>query len=122
VQAADAAGGRSRSGHPPHMREGAAARRQPPRGDSPRAMSSAAATATSCHGLGVALLVLLLVAAVLGGAEAEGKAHNYEDALQKSLLYFEAQRSGRLPHSQRVAWRHHSGLTDGLEQGVRCVT
>jgi len=80
-------------------------------------MSSAAATATSCHRLGVALLLLLLV---LGGAE--GKAHNYEDALQKSLLYFEAQRSGRLPHSQRVAWRHHSGLTDGLEQGVRCVT
>jgi hypothetical protein len=87
------------------MRAGAAAR-----GDSPRAMSAAA---TPRHRLGVALLLLLL----LGGADA--KAHNYEDALRKSLLYFEAQRSGRLPHSQRVTWRHHSGLTDGLEQGVR---
>ncbi|KAL5988062.1 hypothetical protein ACLOJK_035825 [Asimina triloba] len=47
--------------------------------------------------------------------------YNYSDALTKSLLYFEAQRSGRLPYGQRVAWRHHSGLTDGLEQGVDLV-
>ncbi|KAG8386092.1 hypothetical protein BUALT_Bualt03G0113000 [Buddleja alternifolia] len=46
---------------------------------------------------------------------------NYKDALSKSLLYFEAQRSGRLPYNQRVTWRHHSGLTDGLEQGVDLV-
>lgn len=44
---------------------------------------------------------------------------DYADALTKSLLYFEAQRSGRLPYNQRVTWRDHSGLTDGLEQGVR---
>ncbi|KAJ0680721.1 putative cellulase [Helianthus annuus] len=49
------------------------------------------------------------------------KSHNYSDALSKSLLYFEAQWSGRLPHNQRVAWRDHSGLTDGLEQGVDLV-
>ncbi|XP_047975135.1 endoglucanase 11 [Salvia hispanica] len=46
---------------------------------------------------------------------------DYADALTKSLLYFEAQRSGRLPYNQRVTWRHHSGLTDGLEQGVDLV-
>ncbi|CAI8597787.1 unnamed protein product [Vicia faba] len=46
---------------------------------------------------------------------------DYADALSKSLLYFEAQRSGRLPYNQRVNWRHHSGLTDGLEQGVDLV-
>jgi hypothetical protein len=46
------------------------------------------------------------------------QAFDYADALSKSLLYFEAQRSGRLPYNQRVNWRHHSGLTDGLEQGV----
>jgi hypothetical protein len=45
-------------------------------------------------------------------------AFDYGDALRKSLLYFESQRSGRLPYNQRVTWRHHSGLTDGLEQGV----
>ena len=47
-----------------------------------------------------------------------GLAVDYGDALKKSLLYFESQRSGRLPFNQRVTWRHHSGLTDGLEQGV----
>ncbi|CAN6253351.1 unnamed protein product [Urochloa humidicola] len=79
---------------------------------------SGAGAAPSCRLL-VLVLVVVAIAAVVGGAE--GKAHNYEDALQKSLLYFEAQRSGRLPHSQRVNWRHHSGLTDGLEQGVDLV-
>ncbi|XP_019456304.1 PREDICTED: endoglucanase 11-like [Lupinus angustifolius] len=46
---------------------------------------------------------------------------NYGKALSQSLLYFESQRSGRLPYNQRVTWRHHSGLTDGLEQGVDLV-
>ncbi|KAL2926152.1 Endoglucanase 11 [Bienertia sinuspersici] len=38
-----------------------------------------------------------------------------------SLLYFEAQRSGHLPHTQRVGWRHHSALLDGLQHGVDLV-
>ncbi|KAL6957010.1 cellulase [Sarracenia purpurea var. burkii] len=46
------------------------------------------------------------------------QAFDYAEALSKSLLYFEAQRSGHLPYNQRVTWRDHSGLTDGLEQGV----
>ncbi|PON41175.1 Glycoside hydrolase [Parasponia andersonii] len=45
----------------------------------------------------------------------------YGQALSKTLLYFESQRSGHLPHNQRVTWRHHSGLNDGLEQGVDLV-
>lgn len=49
------------------------------------------------------------------------QALDYADALSKSLLYFEAQRSGRIPYNQRVAWRDHSGLTDGLEEGVDLV-
>ncbi|WCJ37506.1 glycosyl hydrolase 9B8 [Euphorbia peplus] len=48
-------------------------------------------------------------------------AFDYADALTKSLLYFEAQRSGRLPYNQRVSWRDNSGLLDGLEQGVDLV-
>ncbi|KAM5585475.1 endoglucanase 11-like [Rosa sericea] len=46
---------------------------------------------------------------------------DYSEALSKSLLYFESQRSGRLPYNQRVIWRGHSGLNDGLEQGVDLV-
>ncbi|XP_042428260.1 endoglucanase 16-like [Zingiber officinale] len=48
-------------------------------------------------------------------------AFDYGEALSKSLLYFEAQRSGRLPHRQRISWRSDSGLTDGLEQRVDLV-
>ncbi|GLT57521.1 hypothetical protein SLA2020_304870 [Shorea laevis] len=46
---------------------------------------------------------------------------DYGEALSKSLLYFESQRSGHLPYRQRVTWRHHSALTDGLDQGVDLV-
>ena len=44
-----------------------------------------------------------------------GAAHtkyNYADALQKSILFYEAQRSGRLPADNRVSWRGDSGLQD----------
>lgn len=43
---------------------------------------------------------------------------DYGSALTKSLLYFEAQRSGKLPHDQRVQWRANSALSDGKSQQV----
>ncbi|KAG6579554.1 Endoglucanase 6, partial [Cucurbita argyrosperma subsp. sororia] len=48
-------------------------------------------------------------------------AHDYGSALTKSLLFFEAQRSGILPRNQRVSWRSHSGLQDGKASGVDLV-
>jgi hypothetical protein len=47
-------------------------------------------------------------------------AFNYADALDKALLFFEAQRSGKLPPPplQRVTWRGDSGLSDGSAAGV----
>ncbi|CDY41954.1 BnaA01g05260D [Brassica napus] len=39
--------------------------------------------------------------------------HNYSDALHKSILFFEGQRSGRLPRQQRMLWRGDSALKDG---------
>ncbi|KAJ6810308.1 endoglucanase 17-like [Iris pallida] len=48
-------------------------------------------------------------------------AHDYRDALTKSLLFFEGQRSGRLPPTQRIKWRRDSGLSDGSAAGVDLV-
>ncbi|XP_027080015.2 endoglucanase 6 [Coffea arabica] len=44
--------------------------------------------------------------------------HDYSQALSKSILFFEAQRSGYLPRNQRVQWRGNSGLNDGKPSGV----
>ncbi|KAG5576885.1 hypothetical protein H5410_057019 [Solanum commersonii] len=38
---------------------------------------------------------------------------DYRDALEKSILFFEGQRSGKLPPNQRLSWRGNSGLQDG---------
>ncbi|KAK6153341.1 hypothetical protein DH2020_012980 [Rehmannia glutinosa] len=46
---------------------------------------------------------------------------DYGDALDKTLLFFEAQRSGKLPATQRIKWRGDSGLRDGYAQGVNLV-
>ncbi|XP_072970311.1 endoglucanase 3-like [Typha angustifolia] len=43
---------------------------------------------------------------------------NYGDALAKSILFFQGQRSGRLPSSQKIKWRTHSGLSDGSAANV----
>ncbi|PSS21705.1 Endoglucanase [Actinidia chinensis var. chinensis] len=39
----------------------------------------------------------------------------YSDALSRSILFFEGQRSGYLPNDQRIVWRANSGLGDGWE-------
>ncbi|XP_047158043.1 endoglucanase 8-like [Vigna umbellata] len=44
--------------------------------------------------------------------------HDYRDALRKSILFFEGQRSGRLPGDQRLRWRRDSALHDGATAGV----
>lgn len=44
-------------------------------------------------------------------------AFNYGEALQKSILFYEAQRSGDLPSTNRVPWRRDSALTDGADVG-----
>ena len=42
---------------------------------------------------------------------------NYGEALQKSLFFYEAQRSGALPATKRINWRGDSGLQDGADVG-----
>ncbi|KAJ1382275.1 Six-hairpin glycosidase superfamily [Sesbania bispinosa] len=46
---------------------------------------------------------------------------NYKEALTKSLIFLEAQRSGKLPSNNRVPWRGDSGLDDGKLANVDLV-
>jgi PKD repeat protein len=50
-------------------------------------------------------------------AFAEAQRYNYAEVLQKSIFFYEAQRSGTLPASNRVNWRGNSGLQDGSDVG-----
>ncbi|CAL4161243.1 unnamed protein product, partial [Meganyctiphanes norvegica] len=52
---------------------------------------------------------------------ANGSKYNYAEVLRKSNLFYEAQRSGKLPPSQRVTWRKDSALDDAIdsETGAR---
>ncbi|KAH9647591.1 Endoglucanase 8 [Citrus sinensis] len=47
--------------------------------------------------------------------------HDYGDALSKCILFFEGQRSGKLPSTQRMTWRKDSALSDGSDVGVDLV-
>jgi endoglucanase len=66
-----------------------------------------------------ALVVLLagLAGAATPHAEA-APAFNYAEALQKSIWFYDAQRSGKLPAGNRVSWRADSALRDGSDVGL----
>eukprot|EP00897_Mesotaenium_endlicherianum_P009458 jgi/Mesen1/8540/ME000484S07929 len=61
------------------------------------------------------LILFAVVLGTLGGVQAQ---YNYADALGKAILFFEGQRSGVLPSTQRATWRGNSGLSDGSAEGV----
>lgn len=52
----------------------------------------------------------------------EGRAqtsdYNYGEALQKSILFYDLQRSGKLPDDNRSNWRGDSCLSDGADVGL----
>ncbi|GAB2212006.1 hypothetical protein Droror1_Dr00025349 [Drosera rotundifolia] len=65
---------------------------------------------------GLFLLVAFGVCCGVLGAEEKvvsSHDHNYEGALAKAILFFEGQRSGKLPKGQRVKWRGDSALSNG---------
>ncbi|KAL2928197.1 Endoglucanase 24 [Bienertia sinuspersici] len=67
------------------------------------------------HNLVTLVLVLLLITRM---PNLVFSYHDYKEALTKSILFFEGQRSGFLPQDQRAWWRAHSGLGDGSDHGV----
>ncbi len=77
-------------------------------------------TTKSVSGAVVALLVLgltLVVPGVSTRAAAAGK-FAYGEALQKSIWFYDAQRSGALGAGNRVGWRGDSALNDGRDVGL----
>ncbi|RZR95936.1 hypothetical protein BHM03_00024847, partial [Ensete ventricosum] len=66
-------------------------------------------------------LFLSLMSLSLLHSPSPASAFNYADALAKSILFFEGQRSGKLPANQRVTWRGDSGLSDGSSCNVNLV-
>ena len=44
--------------------------------------------------------------------------YNYGEALEKSILFYEAQQAGKLPEWNRVPWRGDAALNDGTDVGV----
>ncbi|KAL8167822.1 hypothetical protein V2J09_009321 [Rumex salicifolius] len=69
----------------------------------------------------VTSLMMDVVVANLNIMSSPGNELNYRDALTKSLLFLEAQRSGKLPPNNRIPWRGDSGLDDGKEANVDLV-
>lgn len=77
--------------------------------------------AAAAAALLLAALVLsgdVLPAVVAGGAPS----FNYKDALTKSIMFLEAQRSGKLPPTNRIKWRGDSGMEDGKLANVYVVS
>ncbi|PKA58959.1 Endoglucanase 6 [Apostasia shenzhenica] len=69
--------------------------------------------------MGGFLVLVSLILFVL--SPAASAVHDYQKALSKSILFYEAQRSGYLPSNQRIIWRGNSGLLDGKSNGVDLV-
>ncbi len=44
--------------------------------------------------------------------------YNYAEALQKTLFFYEAQRSGKMPPNNRISWRGDSHMDDGRSAGI----
>lgn len=75
--------------------------------------------------LGVVLLILIILFCACENhcvfAWRKMGGENYQEALSKSILFYEGQRSGKLPSNQRLTWRRDSALNDGLLQNVDLV-
>lgn len=71
------------------------------------------------------IIAILLLTGVIGNlypikAKADEKSNNYNygEAMQKSIMFYEFQRSGKLPSDKRANWRSDSGMEDGKDAGL----
>ena len=47
----------------------------------------------------------------------DGTKYNYDDVIKKSIMFYEAQRSGKLPDDNEILWRGDSALNDRGNNG-----
>lgn len=81
------------------------------------AVADASGMSSAKVALGVALFYVLMTQGFTFSSAFTPQ--QYSDALEKSILFFEGQRSGKLPPDQRLRWRGDSGLSDGSTYHVR---
>lgn len=68
------------------------------------------------------VMVMVMVMVMVVGVSLSSSQHDYGEALSKSILFFEGQRSGKLPPTQRLTWRKDSALSDGFHSSTISVS
>ncbi|XP_028756002.1 endoglucanase 1-like [Neltuma alba] len=66
-------------------------------------------------------LCFMILSTLLASPAHAFTSQQYSDALKKSILFFEGQRSGKLPSNQHLTWRGDSALSDGSSYHVNLV-
>jgi len=64
------------------------------------------------------IISLLVTTFFINVPKAAAAEYNYGEALQKAIMFYEFQRSGKLPENKRDNWRGDSGLNDGADVGL----
>jgi PKD repeat protein len=64
------------------------------------------------------ITALLFTGGICLFSNLQAQTHNYAEVLQKSMFFYEAQRSGPLPSDNRVLWRGDSCLNDGQDNDL----
>ena len=62
--------------------------------------------------------IALAIAIATAAPSISQGSENYGEALQKSILFYEAQQTGKLPEWNRFPWRGDSTLGDGAKEGA----
>ena len=70
--------------------------------------------------IGLVVSIFIIVTSTPASSQniKQDRANNYGEALQKSILFYEAQQAGRLPEWNRIPWRDDATLEDGADVGV----
>ncbi len=63
-------------------------------------------------------IIALIMVVIISAPTISQTTENYGEALQKAILFYEAQQTGKLPEWNRVPWRGDATLEDGADVGI----